>query len=277
MHWTQTAAGRKKLSRIHKERWERKNGASDSSPPAIDNEVDRMKTVLQLFKALPEHAKEYVRKRLPFLVLLLLAAAGTAQADTLFTNVGPPGAASYTTNYDVVAGWSDTVFYTVSTLFTTNRDSSGPVDLFLSIFAFSTGVDPTGLDNNNFPAFILSLTAGAADEIWRSQPFYPSLLVSNYDPTRVCCSLFHVRTGNVKLHPGTPYVLTAIPWQTNTTDFWFLNDQGQPGLVVTSRSGGPTRFANTLATTAEPIPEPGTLALLAAGLLGLVALSWRKS
>ena len=31
-----------------------------------------------------------------------------------------------------------------------------------------------------------------------------------------------------------------------------------------------------VATAAPPVPEPGTLALLAAGLFGLVAYAWRK-
>jgi len=201
-------------------------------------------------------------------VCLLLAATSLAvllsavplRADTLFSNIGEPGAATYQQDkYNVVSGFSDTFFYSVNVLFMVNRDSSGPVDLFLPIFAWSTGSAPNGLDSNNYPAFVLSLTYGAADEIWRSGPLFPSWLLNNgYDSTHACCSLFHVQTGDVQLHTGGPYVLTAIPWQTNTTDFWYLNDQGQPGLIVEAP-----------VTT----PEPETITLVA---LGLIVLLGRK-
>ncbi|MEN6451560.1 MAG: PEP-CTERM sorting domain-containing protein [Thermoguttaceae bacterium] len=71
----------------------------------------------------------------------------------------------------------------------------------------------------------------------------------------------------------TDYVLSGAA-ATRT-----VNYVGMGGMMRAGSSFGGTQFAtfdNLKVETASAVPEPGTLALLAAGLIGLVAYAWRK-
>ena len=61
-HWTQTRAGKKKLSAVQKARWERfRNG---TSPHQELDELKVLEQVLELYAKLPLPAKNYLRSRI---------------------------------------------------------------------------------------------------------------------------------------------------------------------------------------------------------------------
>jgi len=43
----------------------------------------------------------------------------------------------------------------------------------------------------------------------------------------------------VQLQAGQPYLLTASPYTFDTTDAWYLNAQGQPGLEIQTPEPSP--------------------------------------
>jgi hypothetical protein len=196
-------------------------------------------------------------KNLVLAVLLLLAVP--LKADTLFSNMGDLSSPTYRGDqYTFAAGFSDTFWYFTATEFTPTRDYSGSLNLFLPAFALSTGSAPNGLDSNNFPAFVLSLTANPAEELWRSGPLFPTWIL-NGDGTinNRCCDLFHTQTGDVTLNGGQQYVLTMLPYAVNSTDLWYLSNNDGPGLIVTTAT----------------VPEPATAGLV---LLGIALIGTRR-
>ena len=60
-HWTQTRAGKKKMSALQTARWAAsRNGASSDS---LD-EFRLMEQILQLWAKLPDREKDYIRERI---------------------------------------------------------------------------------------------------------------------------------------------------------------------------------------------------------------------
>jgi hypothetical protein len=181
--------------------------------------------------------------RLPLALLLALP----AKADILFTNIGQPGAVAYQGNqYGLV---DDSIFgvTTVSLAFIPTRSQNAPVGLFFPVFAFSTGADPLGRDDNNGNGFFL-LLSNASGELWHSGLLGAPILFhgdGGNDPL-LNRAVFHVETSGINLVAGEQYTLTMTPW-SNAVDGWFLAPGGDPGLMVT--------------------PEPSSFTLLAAGLL----------
>ena len=91
-------------------------------------------------------------------------------------------------------------------------------------------------------------------------------------------------------NPGTAAVGTSATWDlTSLVSTWYSGSAANDGLLLSGVTGaGPAGWARIRFTTPGRAaslrayqshtsrPEPGTLALLAAGLTGLLAYAWRK-
>ena len=167
--------------------------------------------------------------------LFLLAAP--LRADTIYSNLGPSGALYQPDTYSLVAGWFTD--FTVSAPFSVPENTSGSLDVLLPIFALSTGIAPDGADSNNYPAFNLTLTSGRT-VLWHAEALFPPWILNDgFTRFHACCGLYSVEIEGVQLQAGQPYLLTASPYTFDTTDAWYLNAQGQPGLEIQTPEPSP--------------------------------------
>jgi len=183
-----------------------------------------------------------------FVVVAFLFLASSASADTLYSNLGPQGALYQPDTYGLVAG-SIPEDFIVSTSFSVSHNTNGDLDFFLPIFFFSAA--------SNYPGFDLTLTDGKA-VVWHGELFFPPA-VTFETRLNACCGLFEVQVNDIKLKKKVAYTLTASPSSFNSTDFWYLNAQGEPGLLIQ------TPEPSTLLLQPELLiqtPEPSTLLLL---------------
>ena len=91
----------------------------------------------------------------------------------------------------------------------------------------------------------------------------------------------------VNLAAGVSYFLIVDPGSSNTWDAWYLDNTGTNGLLLQSSDGDATwsSYPNStlgafdiLGTPGTPVsvPEPGSLVIIGAGLIGLAGLRRRR-
>ena len=96
---------------------------------------------------------------------------------------------------------------------------------------------------------------------------------------RAFLRMFVIALAAIAANGGSPTLAATYTWSGGSTGTWGTNATNWTGASGTPWDGvsGPGNIANfTTVGSAAAVPEPGTLVLLAAGLLGLIAYAWRK-
>jgi hypothetical protein len=214
---------------------------------------------------------------LAVLALIFLGPASDMRADVIFSNFGPSqtyqGGKWWTVGNSPGFGTQDVAF---SFTPTATAAVTG-ADLALSSDQFSAGVAPLILfiesDLGGTPGTILGTLTQT-----ESYPSYPTTAVVNFACSGSCSTL----------DAGTNYWLVAQ--QTDPTDesdwlfsfgdtgTWYYDETGSGTGPWTAATVGNQigAFDVTGNAAPSPTPEPGSLALLGSGLVGILAVAKRR-
>ncbi len=214
------------------------------------------------------------RSLLLFLVLasMALMASQSAIADTVFNNF----AAGH--GYNCCTGW------TVS-------GSTSPPGLSTSANEF-TALVTGSVSQIDVAVGWVTGTNGATVSFWTDNSGTPGAMLGSWDisnlPTFGTCCSFSTISGisGINVSAGQNYFL-LLSAPSDTWDAWNFNSTGDKGLVVQSTDGGATwhladngapgtQNRSAFDVLTNPVPEPGSLALLGSGVLVLAGNLRRK-
>ena len=192
---------------------------------------------------------------------VLLASPTRAQADTIFSNFVSGN--SFSGDGWCVSGASSPCgLIGIAAAFTPSADFTlSQIDIALEYISGTNEASVTLVnDASGLPGF-------TALEWWdlTGLPGYST----TYSPTSLLSS------GGITLLSGTQYWVIAEPLSNDTYDLWSQNSQGGSGFAFYSGGSGwsyhqgTTPAFDVLGTPLTQIPEPGSLALVATGLVSL--------
>lgn len=133
-------------------------------------------------------------------------------------------------------------------------------------------------------------SGGATVSLWTDSGGLPGVQLGAWNVTAGesfgnCCGVVTI-TGisGVNLTAGQSYFMLVVAGDATTYNVWNWNNQGATGLQVHSQDGGSTWNVGGSGVTlgafdlisAATVPEPATMTLVGAGLLGLMALRRKR-
>ncbi|HEV2578219.1 MAG TPA: choice-of-anchor R domain-containing protein [Acidobacteriaceae bacterium] len=216
--------------------------------------------------------------------LMLVGSAGQMRADTVFSNFGP--SQTYVGN----AWWNV-------------GNSTSPAGTQVDAFSFApsetatvTGADlalalvpPPGTVQTLTPltVYIESNSGGTPGAILAtltqngSYAYYPTTTVVNFNCSGSCATLDAGSTYWLVAQQTDSANTTGWLYSFGDTGTWYYNELGSATGPWTAATQGDNFSAfdvtGTPTNSVSPVPEPGTLALLALGLVGVVAIERRRA
>ena len=197
--------------------------------------------------------------------------------------VSPANANTIVSTFDVGNGYNSGVGWTVSG----STSSAGPfvsANEFTSSGNYSVDQIDLGLTNS-------SGTNSATVSLWTESSGLPGVQlgswgVSNQPVFGVANDIVATISGisGINLSSGSNYFFLIAPGANDTYDVWNVNTIGVNGLDLYSQDGGGTWTSQPDETlgafdvlgTATNVPEPITLSLFGAGLVGAATMRRRK-